>query len=54
MVKQDDKNDETSNVSMDISHDPDDPDDPDISNVYDFNDAEDPTQQKKPINKVVS
>jgi len=31
---------------MEISQD--DPDDLDVNNVYDFNDAEDPTQQKKP------
>lgn len=47
VVKQSDKSDETSNVSMEISQDDPDPDDPDINNVYDFNDGEDPTQQKK-------
>ncbi|XP_050519908.1 transcriptional repressor CTCFL-like isoform X1 [Daktulosphaira vitifoliae] len=47
VVKQNDKNGESSNVSMEISQD--DPDDPDISNVYDFNDGEDPTIIKKPI-----
>lgn len=46
MVKQSDKNDETSNISMEISQD--DPDDPDVNNVYDFNDGEDPTLHKKP------
>lgn len=45
-MKQDDKNDETSNVSMEISQDPDDAEDPDMSNVYEFNDGEDPTQKK--------
>lgn len=51
VVKQNDKNDETSNVSMDISQEDHDVDDPDVSNVYDFNDGEDPT--KKTL-KVVS
>lgn len=45
VVKQSEKNDETSNVSMDIPQDDRDPDDPDVSNVYDFNDGEDPTKK---------
>lgn len=45
VVKQSDKNDETSNVSMEISQEDPDPDDPDINNVYDFNDGEDPTKK---------
>lgn len=45
VVKQNDKNDETSNVSVDMSHDDPDPDDPDVSNVYDFNDGEDPSKR---------
>lgn len=54
VVKQSDKNDETSNVSMEVvSQDDPDPDDPDINNVYDFNDGEDPLHHKK-ILKVVS
>lgn len=45
VVKQNDKNDEASNVSMDISQDDPDPDDPDVGNVYDFNDGEDPSKR---------
>jgi hypothetical protein len=48
VVKQpNEKNEETSNISMEISQDDPDPDDPDVSNVYDFNDGEDPTNAKK-------
>lgn len=47
LVKQSDKNDETSNISMEITQDDVDPDDPDTSNIYDFNDGED--QSKKSI-----
>lgn len=46
-MKQSDKNDETSNISMEITQDDVDPDDPDTSNIYDFNDGED--QSKKSI-----
>lgn len=47
MVKQSDKSNETSNLSMEITQD--DPDDSDVNNVYDFNDGEDPTQKKPTI-----
>ncbi|VVC33795.1 Zinc finger C2H2-type,Zinc finger, RING/FYVE/PHD-type [Cinara cedri] len=48
VVKQpNDKDDESPNVSMEISQDDPDPDDPDTSNVYDFNDGEDRNQSTK-------
>jgi len=53
VVKQNDKNDDTSNISMEISQDDPDPDDPDVNNVYDFNDGEDPTKKSFKVVRLI-